>query len=239
MQTDWSRVLAAPYRLFIEAQWGVHNPERWGLGYCLQMPYRGRVIIPIVMGGLLVGFQARGIRPALQPKYLTSAFGDEDDPKAECGRPAASLLFNLDRVNTGEKVLLVEGPGDVMAWEERFTYDRPPVNSNISKNPVAVALLGVHLTADKLALLAAKMPNNVIVALDNQPDAQIRARAHVSDLIAWGVPACLGQWEGAKDAGAGAHLVVQPSASSLVARLAARLTRWFLAKLMGLPIYSA
>jgi len=185
------------YLKFIEKQWGISeaDAETWGLGYCLTGYYANRVIIPIVMDGEPVAFQARAIvdvKP--KPKYLTSRHGAQDDPKAECFRSASAILFNYDRVNEGDEVLLVEGVGDVMGWH-RGKPDR---------KPVAVAMLGISLTPEKLSLLAAKSPSRIILAVDAEPAAQKQADEMFSTLLDNDLPVVLATWQGGKDAGSGA-----------------------------------
>lgn len=187
------------YEKFIWRQWGLdlENASRWKLGWCASGRHGMRVVIPIVMRGHLVGFQTRTIVPGSEPKYLTSQTGPESDPHAECGRPAAALLFNFDALRPGEDGLLVEGAGDVMGWHARRGFQVMP----------AVGNLGTALTPQKLDLLAAARLGRLVVALDPEPAAQARARLYLADLLSWGIPAVLGAWQGAKDAGAGADLV--------------------------------
>ncbi len=183
---------------FVLSQWGVRIDDaiRWGLGWCFTGRHAFRVIIPVVMGGVLVGFQARTIKDGVKPKYLTSSnIVGRHTPEAECGRPAAAMLFNADAIRPGRDVLLVEGPGDVMGWHASHA------------SPPAVALMGVALTAEKIGLLRAARPERVIVALDAEPAAQARALAHVENLNAHHVMAVSGAWVGGKDAGAGAQLI--------------------------------
>ena len=92
-------------------------------------------------------------------------------------------------------------------------------------SPPAVALLGVALTAEKVAVIRAARPSRVIVALDAEPAAQARAAAHVEDLEAHDVPAVLGAWSGGKDAGSGAALRVTGGPATLGDRVRARLRR--------------
>jgi len=152
------------------------------------------------MGKQPVAFQARTIRSGVEPKYLTSHWGQKNDPRSECGRPARALLFNYDGLLSYGEALLVEGPGDVMAWSQREPLP-------------AVALLGTMLTPEKLSLLREKGLKRVIVALDAEPEAQRRAQTHLEDLEAWGIPGVLGHWRGGKDAGMGASLEVEEKGS--------------------------
>jgi len=196
---SWRRT----YLKFVETQWGISEADAalWGLGYCLTGHYAGRVIIPITMGGVPVAFQARAIKDA-KPKYLTSRHGPKDDPKAECFRPASAILFNYDRIVEGDEVLLVEGPGDVMGWHR----------GNLTRKPVAVAMLGISLTPEKLSILYDKSPSHVILAVDAQPEAQRQADKLYGDTLREIDPTVtLATWQGGKDAGSGAVPVPRPS----------------------------
>lgn len=184
---------------FCARQWSV-PPERvpqWIAGACLTGRYAQRLIIPFRMHGALVAFQARTLGTA-QPKYLTSRPGLPGDDGAECGRDAGALLFNYDSIAPGAHVLLVEGVGDVFGWESRA--DRGGL--------VAVALLGLTLTDEKLALLSARRPASVTLAVDATEDAD-EVRRLLASLRAWGFVVREGAWAGpGKDAGEGARLEI-------------------------------
>jgi len=201
--------LQSIFEQFMLRQWGVtaEDARRWGLGWCLRGPHAWRVVVPVVVGGAPVGFQARAVRGA-EPKYVTSRHGPHESD-AECARPASSMLFNIDAVRPGEDAVMVEGAGDVMAWRSRA--------------PTAFALLGVALTPAKLDMVRARAPSRVVVALDDEPAARERGLDHVDALAAWDVPATLGRWVGGKDAGEGAILEEDPGGGSVLARVARRL----------------
>ena len=203
------------FTFFVKAQWGLSESDArdWGLGWCLTGDYAFRVVVPILMGGRAVGFQARSIRP-VEPKYLTSRWTASDRGPAECARPAAAMLFNVDAVPREGEVLLTEGVGDVMGWHR---------GSARGRTPTAVGILGVALTPEKLALLASLGLERALVGLDDEPDAQRRALAHVEDLRAWGIPAVRVRWSGGKDAGAGATPVEDPDEGGLGAAVRSRL----------------
>jgi MoaA/NifB/PqqE/SkfB family radical SAM enzyme len=74
------------------------------------------------------------------------------------------------------------------------------------RQPAAVALLGTSLTDERLRLLLAARLDRVVVALDAEPAAQVRAARHVERLRDWGLDAVAGTWRGGKDAGIGAAL---------------------------------
>lgn len=190
-------VIAQPMLRFVATQWGLTASQAaaWGLGYCFSGRYASRVIIPIIMNGVVVAFQARTWRGD-EPKYLTSHAGPHADPLSECARPARRIMFNLDGTLEGDEILLVEGPGDAMHWHR----------GSRERSPHAVAILGMALTPEKLSMLAEINPGRVIVALDNEPEAQKRAMTHIQDLVTWGLRPAVGLWRGAKDAAAGATL---------------------------------
>jgi hypothetical protein len=198
-RNDDRNIVQRVFEVFMQRQWGVtiEDAISWSLGWTVRGPYAFRVIIPIMMNAELVGFQARTIKDGVEPKYLTSSSVAQRGRPAECGRPAHAMLFNADAMLEDHDVLMVEGAGDVIGWHREHTV------------PPCVGLLGVALTQEKLSIISAARPRRVIVALDAQPDAQRRARVHVDALDAWGIDAVLGQWVGAKDAGAGASLVVE------------------------------
>src|SRR5712692_1238983 len=104
------------------------------------------------------------------------------------GLEEAAMLFNADALTPGLPALLVEGAGDVMSWHHY---------AGVGEH-VAVGLLGVALTPTKVALLKTARPSKVVVALDNEPEAQRRALLYVEDLRMQGFDACLGRWEGGK-----------------------------------------
>jgi hypothetical protein len=99
----------------------------YGLTYCHEYSRsslaRGRMVIPVMMHGRLVGWQARLVvepPPDVKvPKYVTAP-----------GMQKSTLLFNLDRAQESATVVLVEGVSDV--WRV---------------GPQAVALLGHELSA--------------------------------------------------------------------------------------------
>ena len=222
--------------LFCGAQWGLNVGvvDQMGLRYCIFGRYVWRIIIPIVMGGQGVAFQARSYRGG-EPKYLTSKWGKRGDLGAECGRPAEALLFNLDAVQERSDVVIVEGAGDAMRWDSKGEICGGAAQSGqasdgkgraADKNAtVAVALLGTALTGEKAALLAAKKPRRVIVALDAEPETAGAQRDAVETLWAMGLDAVEGRWVGAKDAGAGARLELVACAPGLVGAVARRLGR--------------
>ena len=222
---------------FISRQWGLtrHDAVRWSLWPCMRGRHAWRVIIPIRESGHTIAFQSRTMVPGVEPKYLTSRYGPRGERGMECGRPASGLLFNLDAVVPGSPVILVEGAGDAMAWDRRRgvhgddlreveTSDHATTAPDQVETAPAVALLGTALTPEKIAMLHQKLAGGrVIVALDAELPTLRRAVAHVDDLMAWGIPADVGAWTGAKDAGAGGRLTVNGGPVSLRDRVARRI----------------
>lgn len=194
------------FELFATAQWnlGIRHLCDWEMQWSMTGELGQRILIPIAMAGRVVGWQARTIVDGVEPKYVTSRHGKQDDPKAQCGRPAAAMLFNIDAVGHGDEILVVEGGADAIGWHRD---DR-------SRSPVATAILGVNLTSEKAALIASKDPERVVVALDEEPEAQARGQQHAKTLNAWGLNVAIGHWVGGKDAGSGATLEITDALSS-------------------------
>lgn len=121
----------------------------------LQLVY-GRAVIPVVMGGQMVGWQARVLQDGPQkypPKYFTSP-----------GMPKSRILYNLDRARQYPFVILVEGPTDV--WRV---------------GPPAVALFGKTLSTGQRQLLRETWSTGpIVVLLDG--DAQEAASNLVEEL---------------------------------------------------------
>lgn len=207
----YASVVQSVFESFMRKQWGV-GPEdaaRWQLGWCIRGSHSFRVVIPVHVAGVAVGFQSRTIKDGVEPKYLTSSNVASPDRPAECGRPAAAMLFNSDSLRRGREALMVEGAGDVMGWH------------HLNASPPAFGLLGVALTVEKISMIRASGVSRVVVALDAEPRAQARAASHVEDLRAFDVDAVLGEWRGGKSAGDGARLELSGAADSLASRASA------------------
>jgi DNA primase len=71
------------------------------LRYALVDDFQGRVIIPIVYQGKIVGYQGRAILPKLEPKYRFNE-----------GFTASHFLFNFDRAVSSDVVVIMEGVFD-------------------------------------------------------------------------------------------------------------------------------
>jgi len=183
---------------FVRDQWGVQAWKAAKAGLVVStsnvssMPdehkaWLWRIIAPIFQDGKMVGFQGRTMYDHVLPKY-----------KVEAGIPTHSLLYGLDDVEKGDAVLLVEGIGDVLRW-----------NQDHKGGPKAVGLFGAELSSEKLALVYLKKPRSVTLALDADVPRRkvIRLGAEVK---AWGIPTKLGFWENGKDAASGATLCTVP-----------------------------
>jgi len=95
--------------------------KRWGFSYCMQSQYnlaQDRIIIPIHMQGMMVGWQARYIgddvngvpfNKAGVPKYWTSP-----------GMPRRLVAYNFDMAVRHKTIVIVEGPLDVTAGGPAF-----------------------------------------------------------------------------------------------------------------------
>ncbi len=195
-------ILQVPYADFAKRKWGLSHVDlkeafaRW----CSSGSYAGRIIFPVLMGGKPVAFQARTIYGDGRVKYLTSKFGEPDDPEAECGRPQQALLYGVDDVPKGGEVALVEGITDVLASRKGRS------GVDVAPELTFVGILGMRLSTEKLAILARLRPKRVIVALDSHPETDRASQRAVDDLRAWGIPVARGVWQGGKDAGSGAAL---------------------------------
>lgn len=108
---------------------------------------QGRIVIPIKMRGMLVGWQCR--YPAdldWRTSRITKYYNLPAMPKRQ-------MLYNYDRARQSRLLVLVEGPPDV--W---------------STGPWAVALMGKSLTPSHMQMITSNWRNGaVVVMLD--PDA--------------------------------------------------------------------
>lgn len=156
---------AHPARRYVKARG--YDPDvlsrELGVSYCPEaLPqYRlasGRLIIPVVMNGEMVGWQARLIRGASgkgRPKYWTMT-----------GMKTSMTLYNYDNALRSPFVVVTEGPTKV------WTFGRE-----------AVALLGKSLSgwqAEKLTYWGRELGKPVVVMLDG--NAQDYAQAIYDDL---------------------------------------------------------
>jgi hypothetical protein len=131
--------------------------QDWRLQYCIDDPNEcvaGRIIIPVYMDSVLVGWQARyiGTPPSNNiPKYYTAP-----------STPRNRLLYNYDRAKFGKFGVLVEGPTD--AWRVGTA--------------AAVAALGSSISMVQIQLmrLAWGVDGGVVVMLDPEYAKKPRRR---------------------------------------------------------------
>jgi len=126
----------------------------YGLGYCTEGRYEGRLIFPVRMKGRLRSFQARSMR-GLMPKYT--------GPKV----PKAGLLYGYDELYLGghDYCVLVEGPTDVLRMRR---YGFP-----------AVGLMGKQASKAHCSALHRAGVNRVIVLLDSEASREAAKVARV------------------------------------------------------------
>lgn len=127
----------------------------WGVqGIGLAVRLAWRVFIPIAERGKIVSWTTRAIRDDVDAKYVDAS------PEQEA-KPAKRVLFGEDLA--GHAIIVCEGPLDAMRV-----------------GPGAVALLGSKWSSAQLEKIA-RHPVRVI-ALDNEPEAQRKAR-ELCDLL--------------------------------------------------------
>jgi hypothetical protein len=155
-----------------------------------------RLVFPIRMNGDLVGYQTRAINPQQQPRYITKT---EINP----------VLYLIDLVNPGDNVVLVEGVGDALRFNQGCSDSKTK----------AVALLGSSINASQIALISIREPGSVTLALDSTEPLSKTVK-YCKDLRSWGLSTYIGKWVGAKDAGDGATLsLIQFTTSNAVRAL--------------------
>ena len=163
------------------------EPELLGYAYGVGVldnprvpPIRGRIYIPIVMGGHLRGWQARRVD-------VGPSKGD-DKPKwyGAPGMQKSQLLYNLDRASEYGTLVLVEGCSDVWAV-----------------GPMGVGILGSSLSplqARRIAEVCRKQDKTIVLVLDGDEDRgtidlkrerltrlvrTVVCPAHIVDVVMW------------------------------------------------------
>lgn len=130
--------------------------SRWHVGFCSAPAHRmaaGRIYIPVMMDGVLVGWQARW--PTELPK---------DSPIRKYyllpGMPKRLVLYNYDLARTSPLVVLTEGPTDV--WRV---------------GPSGVALFGKTMSEQQEQLILKHWGTGVIIVLldNDEPSAAAAA----------------------------------------------------------------
>lgn len=117
----------------------------------------GRVIIPIIINGEIVGVNGRSLNPTDTLRYICIMFNTE-----------APRIFNYDNIDVTKRIYVFEGSfdsmfipnslavcgGQLIAGIEHFTipkdnfcivYDNEPRNKTIADNVRKAALLGYHV----------------------------------------------------------------------------------------------
>jgi DNA primase len=113
----------------------------FGLYYCGHGHFTYRIIVPILLGGKCVSFQARSILSDVKRKYL--------NPK---GNPLSRILYNYDRCEREQEVVLVEGVFDVF---------------NLEKNGIpSMATFGKSISEDQINLIIDSSIKSVILMQD-------------------------------------------------------------------------
>lgn len=127
---------------------GVANEliERYQIGYCFSGRYAGYLVFPVVQEGEQVYFTTRFAGKVLDGRK------SNNPPKAEGFHSKATCLLNYDRCVGRQRVAIVEGPFDMMAWG------------------TAVALMGKAMSDDQLHLidkLVVAGTQEIVVSLDS------------------------------------------------------------------------
>jgi DNA primase len=105
--------------------------------------YRWRIIIPVYVDGMMVNFTSRDITGHSEARYKSA-------PDDIANMPGGAVVYNLDNVEQGGRIALMEGPFDV--WRV---------------GPGAVGMLGTIFTEEQLLLICNKQPSRVYVVYDS------------------------------------------------------------------------
>tara|TARA_R100001086_G_scaffold192515_4_gene109743 strand:- start:584 stop:1630 length:1047 start_codon:yes stop_codon:yes gene_type:complete len=125
--------------------------RKHSIGYCPAGDYAGHLIFPVLQGGRQVYFTTR---------YAGSATGglkSKNPPKRDGYHAKSTVLLNYDRCVGKRRVALVEGPFDMMAWDN------------------AVALLGKTINHEQVVLLerlVASGLEELVISLDAEAGAE-------------------------------------------------------------------
>ena len=144
-----------------------------GVLYAREGEFAGRHIIPVRLNGDLVAYEARDFTGGLVPKTLIMPRGVR----------IRSFLWNIDSIEPGSSVIIVEGIKGAIAVMD-FGY------LNV------VSSFGAKLSADQVALLVSRHPREVIIAYDAD-DAGIEGSSEaVANMFAWTNVYCVNLPEG-------------------------------------------
>lgn len=133
-----------------------------GVLYVREGDLAGRHIVPIILDGVLVAYEARDFIGQLVPKTLV----------APRGVRVHSYLWNIDNVVSGSSVIVVEGTKAAIAVME-FGF------------PNVVSSFGARLSADQIVLLMSKKPSEVIIAYDADTAGIIGSSEAATNMLAW------------------------------------------------------
>ncbi len=133
-----------------------------GIIYIKEGRMAGRHIIPIILNGELVAYEARDFAGGLTPKVLIQPQGVK----------VHSYLWNIDSIVLETPVIVVEGIKGAIAVMH-FGY------------PNVVSSFGSKLSADQVSLLLSKQPSEIIIAYDADTAGIVGAFDATTNLVAW------------------------------------------------------
>jgi len=133
-----------------------------GILYVKEGYLAGRHIIPVILNGLLVAYEARDFTGQLKPKTLLLPRGSR----------VHSYLWNIDNIASGSSIIIVEG---IKAAIAVMSYGYPSV----------VSSFGARLSSDQIALLMSKRPVEVVVAYDADVAGVAGSSEAVANILAW------------------------------------------------------
>lgn len=160
---------SVPTYLWEKREIQARTARAYGIGYCEEGRWAGRLVLPLYRCGLYQGFTTRAVNDALTPKYLTAP-----------GLDKSHLLYGYDQVFLREHVCLVEGPFDVLSMSQRGFP--------------AVGLMGKGLTSAHIHLLRASCVKRATILLDGNDEtaplaackAAIKATGYFEDVrVGW------------------------------------------------------
>ena len=124
-------------------------PDHWG-------DYRYRLCIPFTREGEISTFTARDITGRQDPKYIVH-------PNEKSLYPVNQCVYNLDRIEKGVNLVILEGPTDV--W--RYKYN-------------AVCVYGITYTPTQIRLIKEREPKKIFIIFD--PGAEKEADKLANEL---------------------------------------------------------
>ena len=125
--------------------------HKYGLYYCGTGKFQGRIIMPVIMDGICVSFQARTVFPDVKKRY--------DNPH---GINMARCLYGYNLLpDVVPNLVVVEGPFDAIAVDSLMSiYHRP------------VACFGKSISEEQMDLLSKVKRSNIILAFDSDADVE-------------------------------------------------------------------